>query len=52
MKKKDKFIFPNIKFPVFTGFKPSKCYIKPEFYEYKNLSSKFLIVEKNYCFEK
>lgn len=45
MNKKDKFIFPNIKFPIFTGFEPGKCYIKPMFYGYENPSSEFLIVE-------
>lgn len=45
MNKKDKFIFPNIKFPIFTGFEPGKCYIKPMFYECENLPSEFLIVE-------
>ena len=45
MKEKTKITLPNIKFPVFTGFEPGKCYIKPMFYEYENPSSEFLIVE-------
>ena len=45
MNKKNKFIFPNIEVPVFTGFEPDKCYIKPTFCEYENPPSEFLIVE-------
>lgn len=45
MKEKTKITLPNIKFPVFTGFEPGKCYIKPMFYEYENLPSEFLAMK-------